>query len=288
MQRRRPRLLVVHQDPQVATALSDWLQNDWDVTAVSDVRGLPDDITDRVPYDVVLESLPQTYPRLVVPVDYRIALSPNDDLYYGPLAGATRIVFGGSSDAADGAHLFGALYLPEPLDPSILKSRLAAAREKALIYRDTFSEPVVRTLQLQIVEVNDELLRYLAEHPDALRQLHWRSFEEMIARLLERSGFKPSLQRGSKDGGVDIIAANHVDIGNLVMLVQCKQTRSHVGVEVVRQLYGVVQQQRASIGLVATTSYFTRDAIEFQRPISATLTLRDFDEIANWLKAKRP
>jgi hypothetical protein len=47
-----------------------------------------------------------------------------------------------------------------------------------------------------------------------------------------------------------------------------------VGVGVVRQLYGVVEAMKTSAGLLATTSFFSPDAKQFQEKIPFRLTLR--------------
>ncbi|MFI5398617.1 MAG: restriction endonuclease [Candidatus Binatia bacterium] len=276
---------------RTAAAVRKHLQTDWDVTSVPDANHISSTDGTTTPYDVVLENLPFSYPHLFAPDGYSIALTPNDPLFDpgSVLSGATRIVTGGEypDRAAKAAGVFSADYIPRPLDPALLAERLASRRAADLLYTDNLNDAALELVRLPILAVNDGLLLFLAKHPNVLRDLDWRRFEEVVAALLEKSGFTVHLQRGTKDGGVDIIAANHVDVDNIVMLVQCKQVRRYVGVEVVRQLHGVVQQRRATMGLVATTSYFTRSAIEFREPVAATLMLRDFNEISAWLKRSR-
>ena len=45
-----------------------------------------------------------------------------------------------------------------------------------------------------------------------------------------------------------------------------------------REVYGVSQQERATMGVVATTSYFTKDAQQLQRMEMEPLNCRRFLE----------
>ena len=65
---------------------------------------------------------------------------------------------------------------------------------------------------------------------------------------------------GGADGGVDLVLA----WGNEKFLVQCKQWKAFkVGVDVVRELYGVMAAQGAAGGFVVTSGRFTADAAAF-------------------------
>jgi len=64
------------------------------------------------------------------------------------------------------------------------------------------------------------------------------------------------------DGGVDLILAKDSE----TFLVQCKQWRAfRVGVDVVRELYGVMAAQGSTGGFVVTSGRFTQEAQEFAR-----------------------
>ncbi len=53
--------------------------------------------------------------------------------------------------------------------------------------------------------------------------------------------------------------------------------------EIVRGLYGVVEQRGATRGIIATTSYFTRDAAAFRATVQYRLSLVDFDILSRFL-----
>jgi restriction system protein len=64
----------------------------------------------------------------------------------------------------------------------------------------------------------------------------------------------------TRDGGVDLVLRK----GNETHLVQCKQWRAMaVGVETVRELYGVMAAKGATGGYVVTSGRFSADARKF-------------------------
>ena len=73
-------------------------------------------------------------------------------------------------------------------------------------------------------------------------------------------GAGPETGGGAADGGVDLVLAK----GTEKLLVQCKQWRAlKVGVEVIRELYGVMAARGAAGGFVVTSGRFTADAAAF-------------------------
>ena len=65
---------------------------------------------------------------------------------------------------------------------------------------------------------------------------------------------------GGADGGIDLALTK----GSEKFLVQCKQWKAYkVGVDVVRELYGVMAAKGATGGFVVTSGRFTDDAKAF-------------------------
>lgn len=89
------------------------------------------------------------------------------------------------------------------------------------------------------------------------------AFEELVCRLFERMGYRASLTKASHDGGVDIEVFDPTPIRGGHFLVQCKRYSGAVGAQYVRDLYGVVQHERAMKGILVTTSHFSPDARGF-------------------------
>lgn len=102
-----------------------------------------------------------------------------------------------------------------------------------------------------------------AERPesDTLRGMSWREFELLISESFRRRGYQVLEKGGGRpDGGVDLVVTKN----NERYLVQCKHWRAvKVGVNVVRELYGVVVAEGAVGGFAITSGAFTKDAMEF-------------------------
>lgn len=76
------------------------------------------------------------------------------------------------------------------------------------------------------------------------------------------------------DGGVDLLLTK----GNEKFFVQCKQWKAFkVGVDVVRELYGVMAAKGAAGGFVVTSGTFTADAVEFSK--GRNISLMDGDAL---------
>lgn len=136
-----------------------------------------------------------------------------------------------------------------------------------------------------ITEVSDTLLTQLRTSPENIHNITPREFEKLVARLLLDMGYQVWLTPEQKDGGRDILTISKQEVGTFLTLVECKKWRPDrpVPVEIVRAAYGVMQQQRASHALIVTTSRFTKDAMELRDALKYQLSLRDYDDINNWL-----
>ena len=90
-------------------------------------------------------------------------------------------------------------------------------------------------------------------------------FENYISTLLTKMGFDVEVTQYSNDGGIDLIATYEKPIFSGKYIVQCKKWATSVGQPEVRDLYGVVMDQRANKGILITTSDFTAQAYEFAK-----------------------
>lgn len=92
-------------------------------------------------------------------------------------------------------------------------------------------------------------------------------FEQYVKRLLERRGWNVDTTPVTRDGGVDLIASRAVDMGGEITLyVQCKNYTGPAGVEIVRQLNGVLPKHKpGSRGVVVCPGGFTSDAKLFAK-----------------------
>lgn len=100
---------------------------------------------------------------------------------------------------------------------------------------------------------------------DVLDGMSWREFEMLVGEGFRLQGYRVAETcGGGADGGVDLVLTKPGKNGGEKFLVQCKQWRAFkVGVEVVRELYGVMAARGATGGFVVTSGRFTAEAISF-------------------------
>ena len=96
--------------------------------------------------------------------------------------------------------------------------------------------------------------------PD-LHAMTWQQFEQLVADLFRRQGYRVHETGGQSDGGVDLILDKDGD----EHLVQCKQYKAwKVGAPRVREFYGAMAAHATQCeGIYVTCGRFTREASEF-------------------------
>lgn len=120
-----------------------------------------------------------------------------------------------------------------------------------------------------------------------LSEMPWRKFEELIGALLEADGWNVTITRPSKDGGIDVVAVKNDPVIGLVRAVwQAKRygpTRA-VRLSEVRELSAVVDLQRATKGVIVTTSRLTKGAIDWVRRDLYRLDYKDAHKVESWIR----
>jgi hypothetical protein len=145
--------------------------------------------------------------------------------------------------------------------------------------------PVRRDDLIQVTELSTRLLRMLESYPELLKEIHWRTFEEVVAELFAGQGWDVQLTRSSKDGGVDVFASRRHSAGSTLVVVDAKQYTNKIGVGWVRAVAGLKLQHNADLGMLVTTSRFTRGARDLeQNELRQHVSLKDFEDLQQWLK----
>lgn len=118
--------------------------------------------------------------------------------------------------------------------------------------------------------------------PAALNEMSWQQFELLVGELFRRRGFRVQGNTSAgPDDGVDLVLHKATE----KYLVQCKQWRANrVGVEVVRELYGLMAAQGAAGGFVVTSGRFSDEARRFAD--GRNLELLDGDVLHTALRAQ--
>ena len=142
--------------------------------------------------------------------------------------------------------MFGQLILPMVFVVGALISGISAARQK-------------------------KLYNTVAKRTDVavLNEMSWHEFEMLVGEHFRRNGFQVERQGGNgPDGGVDLVLRNKGE----TYLVQCKQWKAYkVGVQPVRELYGVMASRGAAGGYVVTSGKYTEEAREFANGLNVEL-----------------
>ncbi|MEZ5358860.1 MAG: restriction endonuclease [Candidatus Zixiibacteriota bacterium] len=134
--------------------------------------------------------------------------------------------------------------------------------------------------------INDELIKYLAKHPERMYSISPRKFEYLVAEILRDMGAEVEITKETRDGGRDILAAIATPIGKLLTIVECKRLSPErkIGLDVAeRFLWTIDNKDKASCGLIATTSYFSREAILLRDQYRWKLKYKDFEGLSDWL-----
>lgn len=117
----------------------------------------------------------------------------------------------------------------------------------------------------------NKLHEQVANNPEraVLNDMSWQEFETLVGEAFRRKDYSVlDVGGGGADGGVDLVLLK----GKESFLVQCKQWKAYkVGVDVVRELYGVMASKSATGGFVVTSGTFTEDAKSFAAGQNITL-----------------
>lgn len=115
----------------------------------------------------------------------------------------------------------------------------------------------------------------------AVERLTWQEFEMLVGESFRRKGY--SVQEtggGGADGGIDL----EMSLNGQKYLVQCKQWKTFkVGVNVVREFFGVMVAKGATGGFVVTSGVFTEEAVSFAE--GKRLTLIDGAKLLKMINA---
>ena len=139
------------------------------------------------------------------------------------------------------------------------------------------------------ININKRLIEYFRKRPQELRSIHPRRFEELVAELFAGFGYTVELTKRTRDGGVDVIAVRHAEV-NTRYLIECKcpSIRGYVSVRPVRELLGLKKDTGATKVILATTTRFSKEALELQTRNRWELELRDYDGILEWIRTYAP
>ena len=145
--------------------------------------------------------------------------------------------------------------------PTELKTLNAGVSKKP-----TELAPVRPVLEFDMVDRRfvDEIdvLSDLDQRPN-LMDLSPFEFENVVTNLFTHMGLETRQTMSSRDGGVDCVAFDPRAVVGGKVVIQAKRYKNTVGVSAVRDLFGTVQNEGASKGILVTTSGYGPASYEF-------------------------
>lgn len=142
----------------------------------------------------------------------------------------------------------------------------------------------------QVAEIEYNRIHYLIQSvltdKNALYSLTPREFEQVVERVFQDNGFETLLTPETRDGGKDIVATKYVMGKPVVFYVECKKYgyEKTIGINIVRQLYGVQMADRVNKAVLVTTAHFSSDARDFAAQQNTLIDLFDIDEFHELLR----
>ena len=139
--------------------------------------------------------------------------------------------------------------------------------------------------QIFLYPVNENILEYFAKNPNELQKLSGNEFENVMAEIYYRLGYDVEQTKKTRDGGKDLILKRHEVFGDAIYYVECKRYNENnkVGVGIVRNLHSTVSTDRVEAGVIVTTSFFTKAAINLKKDLNCSLYLQNFDDVKGML-----
>jgi hypothetical protein len=134
---------------------------------------------------------------------------------------------------------------------------------------------------------DQRFIDYLYAQPGDMSQIHWRQFERLAGEYLHRNGYRVEIGPGRGDGGKDLVATKEESIvGPEMIYVQCKRhsEKNEVEIDHVKALWTTVNDDRATRGVIATTSRLAPGARSYCAGRQYQLTAVEGENVKQWIR----
>ncbi len=171
----------------------------------------------------------------------------------------------------------------------LLYQQISVGKSDIVVPNKSIISPSLISIKKDVLQINDDLMCFIAQEPMSMYELSPREFEKIIAELFKKLGYEVELTKQTRDGGVDIYIAEKTDLGKFLFLVECKHYAPNrpVGIEVIRNMYGVLgmNKRKPTGGIIATTSHFAKGVREeiVELNLEHRISLHDFEYISELL-----
>ena len=162
-------------------------------------------------------------------------------------------------------HALASRPVPAMSQPGQLGVAVSSAMVSAVAWPAQFLAPFLFLMGAFVSFIKrrkaEQLHAFAGNRADGVARMTWREFEALVGEYFRRQGYTVTGNSSAgPDGGVDVLLQK----GSDRYLVQCKHWRAlRVGVQPVRELYGVMAAGRVAGGFVVTSGEFTDEARRF-------------------------
>lgn len=137
--------------------------------------------------------------------------------------------------------------------------------------------------------VDQRYIDFLHRNFDLIDEVHWRKFEGLTGDFFQREGYQVELGPGRNDGGVDLRIWNKETSPSQppTILVQCKREKSPVSRVVMKALYADIVHERATSGLIVTSSRISPGAKDDRNARGYPIKDAERETVREWIKKLR-
>ena len=172
-----------------------------------------------------------------------------------------------------GLHVVAVKPLPAAMAPGQFGGFAVSALWWALAFAGQYALPFLFLLGALVSAIKRRRAARLhaaaAYREHGMARMTWQEFELLVGEYFRQEGYLVTDNGGGgPDGGVDVFLKK----GRQRYLVQCKHWCAlRVGVQPVRELYGVMAAHGVAGGFVVTSGSFTEEACEFSAGLALEL-----------------
>ena len=184
-----------------------------------------------------------------------------------------------------------AMELVASVNASIVGSPWSTAREikwtEEVALRDLFkSEGLVAP---DGPFLDQRYIDFLHRNFERIDEINWRKFEGLTGDFFQKEGYRVELGPGRNDGGVDLrVWANDLPPSlPPTILVQCKRHKAPVDRVTLKALYADVLHEKASSGLIVTTSRLSHGARDDRNARAYPIDDADRATVREWIEKLR-
>jgi len=133
--------------------------------------------------------------------------------------------------------------------------------------------------------ISSSLTEKVRKNPKLMYTMTSREFEEFVADLFSQKGYDVHLTQQTHDGGKDFYIIDNKEFGKFLYYVECKKYSANrpVGINLVREFYGTVSVDRATAGVLVTSSYFSDEAKLFKEQFKYQISLLEYADLINMM-----